>query len=197
MADPDVVNVRYLCAGGAQAYAIDPSGRHANAPVEVTVAFTDLENFTSYTEAEGDDAARRLLIDHHRKSGSIVRSRGGQVVKRLGDGLMLSFPAPEAAVLACLELGKTAPLPLRAGIHGGTVLLTGDDIVGRVVNLAARVTECAKGREVVVTDHVRNAVGDLRGVAFEGPYSHRFKGIEDMVPVFIASPIERLYGGST
>lgn len=168
-----------------------------SAPVEVTVAFTDLENFTSYTEAEGDDAAGRLLIGHHRDSDPIVRSRGGRVVKRLGDGLMLTFPAPEAAVLACLELGETAPLPLRAGIHAGTVLFAGDDIIGRVVNLAARVTECARGGEVVVTGHVHNAVGDLRGVAFAGPYSRRFKGIEDMVPVFIASRIDRLYGGST
>ena len=42
------------------------------------------------------------------------------MLKRLGDGLMLTFPEPEAAVLACLELGEAAPLRLRAGIHGGT-----------------------------------------------------------------------------
>jgi adenylate cyclase len=82
-------------------------------PVELTVAFTDLEDFTTYTEAEGDDAASRLLIGHHRESGPIVRSRGGRVLKRLGDGLMLTFPEPEAAVLACLELkgiGKQVPV---------------------------------------------------------------------------------------
>lgn len=61
------------------------------APVELTAAFTDLEDFTTYTEAEGDEAARRLLIGHHRDSESIVRSRGGRVLKRLGDGLMLTF----------------------------------------------------------------------------------------------------------
>src|SRR5438552_3238027 len=85
-------------------------------PVQLTVAFTDLRGFTTYTEAEGDDAARRLLIAHHRESGRIVRTRGGRVLKRLGDGLMLTFPEPEAAVLACLELGDAAPLPLRSGI---------------------------------------------------------------------------------
>ena len=84
------------------------------APMELTVAFTDLEDFTSYTEAEGDDTASRLLIGHHRESAAIVRARGGRVLKRLGDGLMLTFPEPEAAVLACLELGEAAPLRLRA-----------------------------------------------------------------------------------
>ena len=36
------------------------SARHGGAPMELTVAFTDLEDFTTYTEAEGDDAASRL-----------------------------------------------------------------------------------------------------------------------------------------
>jgi adenylate cyclase len=158
-----------------------------DAPVELTVAFTDLENFTTYTEAEGDDAARRLLIAHQRESEPIVRSRGGRVLKRLGDGLMLTFPEPEAAVLACLELGEAAPLPLRAGIHRGKVLVTSDDVIGHAVNLAARVTESAEGGEVAVTDPVRIAVGDLRGVAFDGPYTRSFKGIEAQVPVYLAS----------
>jgi adenylate cyclase len=156
-------------------------------PVQLTVAFTDLEDFTTYTEVEGDDAASRLVIGHHRESGPIVRSRGGRVVKRLGDGLMLTFPEPEAAVLACLELGEVAPLPLRAGIHCGNVLVTGDDVIGHAVNLAARVTESAKGGELIVTDHVRTAVGDLRGVAFDGPHARRFKGIGQQVPVYYAS----------
>ena len=45
----------------------------------------------------------------------------------------------------------------------------------------------AEGGELVVTDHVRTAVGDLRGVAFDGPYTRRFKGIEEQVPVYLAS----------
>lgn len=174
-------------AGPAMSSAESEAAALGGEPVELTVAFTDLEAFTTYTEAEGDDAARWLLIGHHRESGQIVRSRGGRILKWLGDGLMLTFPGPEAAVLACLELAESAPLPLRVGVHGGTVLATGDDVVGRVVNLAARVAESAKGGELVVTDQVRTAVGDLRGVAFDGPHSRSFKGIEDTVPVYLAS----------
>ncbi len=157
------------------------------APAELTVAFTDLEDFTSYTEAEGDDVASRLLIGHHRESAAIVRARGGRVLKRLGDGLMLTFPVPEAAVLACLELGEAAPLRLRAGIHVGHVIVTSDDVFGHVVNLAARVAGSAAGGQLIVTDHVRAAVGDLPGVAFDGPYQRSFKGIEEKVPVYVTS----------
>lgn len=151
----------------------------------LAVAFTDLEGFTRFTEKQGDDAASHLVADHHRTVGPIVRSRGGRIVKRIGDGLLLTFPEPEAAVLACLELVATppAPLRLRAGIHVGDVVLTRDDVVGHVVNVAARVAESAKGGEVVVTGDVRNAVDGLPPVDFSRPRRKTFKGITEAIPV--------------
>src|SRR5688572_29524752 len=53
----------------------------AATPSEITVVFTDLEGFTTFTAAEGDDAAAHLVGDHNRRFGPIVRSRGGRVVK--------------------------------------------------------------------------------------------------------------------
>ena len=151
----------------------------------VTVAFTDLEGFTRYTSERGDDAAIALLTAHQRAVGPVVRSRGGRVVKRLGDGLMLSFPAPEAAVLAAVELLGTAPEPLRlrAGVHVGDAVVTHDDVVGHVVNVAARVTEQAEGGMVLVTCDVRDAVGDLPGVRFGTPKDWELRGVPDPVVV--------------
>lgn len=152
----------------------------------MAVAFTDLEGFTRFTEKNGDDAASQLVADHHRTVGPIVRSRGGRVVKRIGDGLLLTFPEPEAAVLACLELVDTppAPLRLRAGIHVGDVVMTRDDVVGHVVNVAARVTESAKGGEVIVTGEVRDqAAAGLTRVDFGKVRRKNFKGLVEAIPV--------------
>jgi adenylate cyclase len=152
----------------------------------LTIAFTDLEGFTRFTERRGDEEASQLLGDHHRTVGPIVRSRGGKIVKRIGDGLLLTFPEPVAGVLACLELVATppAPLRLRAGIHVGDVVVTRDDVVGHVVNVAARVAESAKGGEVVVTgDVVAEAAADLPHVAFSRPRRKSFKGLAESVPV--------------
>jgi class 3 adenylate cyclase len=159
-------------------------------PHERAVAFTDLESFTTYTESAGDDAAIRLMTRHYSDSETVVRCRGGRVIKHLGDGLMLIFPTAEAAVLGCLELVDVAPLPLRAGIHIGTVLLSGNDVIGRVVNLAARLTASARAGELVITHDVRTTVGDLRGVHFGDPQSRTFKGIEQPVRVYRASRCE-------
>src|SRR5438132_2718523 len=158
-------------------------GNGDGSPTRVAVAFTDLEGFTKYTAREGDEAATQLLGEHHRHVGPVVRSRGGRVVKHLGDGLLLTFPEPEAAVLACLELLDVQPPPLRlrAGIHLGDVVTTRDDVIGHVVNVAARVTESARGGEVLCTDDVSDAVGDLPTVRFSRPRRRTFKGLDETV----------------
>lgn len=155
---------------------------HAQA---MTIVFTDLENFTSYTAREGDEAARALLEKHHRTVGPIIRSRGGRIVKKLGDGLLITFAAPEAAVLAALEVTESehGQLRLRAGLHHGEAIPTANDVVGHDVNLAARVTDSAKGGEVLATTDVRAAVGELPGVAFGRARRRSFKGVGQSVMV--------------
>ncbi len=158
-------------------------GDHAATPI--AVVFTDLEGFTRYTARSGDDAALALLAEHHRVIGPIVRSRGGRVVKRLGDGLMLSFPSAEAAVLAALELVDVppAPLRLRAGVHTGEAVVTPDDLIGHDVNVAARVAASARGGQVVATIAVRDVAGELHGVRFGRARRRSFKGVGEAVSI--------------
>jgi adenylate cyclase len=148
----------------------------------VTVMFTDLEGFTAFTAQAGDEAAAQLIVEHQKVMGPVVRSRGGRIVKHLGDGLMLTFPAPEAALLAALELVELIdePLRLRAGLHLGEAVVTRDDVVGHVVNVAARITEVAKGSEVLASVDVREAVAPMSGVAFGRARRVRLKGVDPM-----------------
>jgi adenylate cyclase len=151
-----------------------------------TIVFTDLEGFTRFTAANGDAAARELLEQHHRCVGPVIRSRGGRIVKKIGDGLLVSFAAPEAAVLAALEISETneTGLRLRAGLHHGEVVLLGDDLIGHDVNLAARVADSAKGGEILATTEVRAAIGSMpRGVVFGRARRRRFKGLDGSVAV--------------
>jgi class 3 adenylate cyclase len=150
-----------------------------------TVVFTDLEGFTAFTAAEGDEAAGRLLSGHASHVGGIVRSRGGRVVKSLGDGHMLVFEQPEAGVLASLELVEAAPDPLRlrAGGHAGEVTIADEDLLGHVVNVAARVTGEAGGGEALVTTAVRDRVQSLPQIGFGEPAPRRLRGIEEPVAV--------------
>jgi adenylate cyclase len=149
----------------------------------VTVVFTDLEGFTSYTAKHGDAAASTLVQDHRRVVGPIVRSWDGRVVKQLGDGFLLSFAEPKPGVLAALELlgTCTAPLRLRAGVHFGEAVVSRADLVGHVVNVAARVTEVASGGQALATTDVRDVVHGVPGVRFGKPRSHKLKGVSERI----------------
>jgi adenylate cyclase len=172
------LNALQLLAYEHPAAAGDP------APSAVAVVFTDLEGFTRFTAKEGDEAARALLDEHNKITGPIVRGRGGKVVKRLGDGLMLSFGSTEAAVYAALELVEApCALRLRAGVHAGEAVVTADDLIGHDVNITARVAAAAEGGQVLATVAVRDEVGELRGVAFGRARRKSFKGVGEAVSV--------------
>ncbi len=156
----------------------------------ITVIFTDLEGFTAYNDRHGDAAALALLDEHHRAAGPVVRRWHGRIVKYLGDGLLCVFAAPEPGVRAALELVRTAPEPLalRAGAHTGEAQVSRTDVIGRVVNVAARVAERAKGGHVLVTAEVAAATGDLPGVVYKKRRIRRLKGISEPVRVLDAFP---------
>ena len=161
-------------------------GGHRDTTNTATVVFTDLEGFTSYTARFGDEAALALLAEHYRLTAPIVRKWGGRVVKHLGDGLMLAFPSAAGAVHAALELLPTSsePLRMRAGVHTGEVVVTSGDLVGNVVNIAARVAATANGGQVLVTAQTLAAAGDLGpGVRALRPRKRTLKGVADRVEV--------------
>ena len=125
----DVRPLDILTAGDTNA---DTSGQLDQRPL--TVVFCDLEGFTSYNATRGDLEASSLLSDHYDTVEAIVRSRGGRVMKTLGDGHMLSFEEPSAAVMGAVDLVGAAPSPLRlrAGAHRGPVVRTRDDLLGHL-----------------------------------------------------------------
>jgi adenylate cyclase len=126
-----------------------------------------------------------LITEHYRAAGSIVRRWRGRLVKHLGDGLLCTFPDANSGIRAALELVETPPSPLRlrAGLHAGEVLVSPDDVVGHVVNIAARLTEAAKGNQVVVTAETAAAAGAIVGAEFRRLGTWRLKGISEGLEV--------------
>jgi len=133
------------------------SGRPANA--EVTLLFTDLVSFSEWSLQAGDDAALRLLRQVAQAAEPPVLDAGGQIVKRMGDGMMAAFAEPVIAVRAAveaLEAVKTVEVEgytprMRAGIHTGRPQRIGADWLGVDVNIAARVMERATRGGLIIS----------------------------------------------
>ncbi len=131
----------------------------------VAILFTDLVDSTELLERLGDEAAQRLWRRHLALLRAAVREHRGREVKSLGDGLMVSFREPAAAV-ACAEAMQRAVaagedrVQLRIGIAHGDALREGEDYFGRPVVIARRLCDQARAGEVLVCDVTRAALAD-------------------------------------
>lgn len=170
-------------------------GRPLPGAREVTVAFADLVGFTKLGEAvppeELEGLANRLVEATHEVVAPPVR-----FIKSIGDAVMLVSPDPVAlltAALALLEVaGADDEFPrLRIGLASGMAVNRGGDWFGSPVNLASRVTGAARPGAVLVTESVRQAVGDDAGIDWSFAGAKRLKGITDDVKVFRARYVER------
>lgn len=128
--------------------------------VDVAILFTDLAGFSSWALEAGDRSAVRLLREVAEAIEPPVLERQGEVVKRLGDGLMAAFwDAPSAVETAFAAAERVAPIEvagyrpqLRTGIHLGRPRKLGGDYFGVDVNVAARLADAAKPGEILVSD---------------------------------------------
>lgn len=128
--------------------------------VDVAILFTDLAGFSSWALEAGDRAALRLLREVGEAIEPPVLERQGEVVKRLGDGLMAAFWDAPCAVDAAFTAGERAAAVevdgyrpvLRTGIHLGRPRKLGGDYFGVDVNVAARLSEAARPGEILVSD---------------------------------------------
>ena len=84
----------------------EPAAGEAVVTTRLAILFTDLEGFTEHTQRVGDTAASRLLTDHYATVDRVVGVRGGRVAKRLGDGLMVTFPTDQAGLAALVYLAR-------------------------------------------------------------------------------------------
>jgi class 3 adenylate cyclase len=126
---------------------------------EVTLVFTDLVGFSTWSLEVGDDAALALLRQVARAVEPPLLDAGGHIVKRLGDGIMAVFRNPTVAVgavLAAREGVKNVEVEgytprMRVGIHTGRPQRLAADWLGVDVNIAARVMERATKGGVMVS----------------------------------------------
>ncbi|CKO25973.1 Adenylate cyclase [Mycobacterium tuberculosis] len=126
---------------------------------EVTLVFTDLVGFSTWSLHAGDDATLTLLRQVARAVESPLLDAGGHIVKRLGDGIMAGVRNPTVALRAVLvaqdavkslEVQGYTPR-MRIGIHTGRPQRLAADWLGVDVNIAARVMERATKGGIMIS----------------------------------------------
>jgi len=161
-------------------------GRPGRVPA---MCFLDLVGYTKLTEERGDQAAAALAETLALLVSQSSREHAGVPVKWLGDGVMVHYREPAAAVLSALDMVARLPAaglpPAHVGVAAGPVVVQGGDYFGRTVNLAARIAAHAGAGQVLVSQSVVEAASP-EGVAFVELGELRLKGIARPVRVLEA-----------
>jgi adenylate cyclase len=158
---------------------------------ELAVLFSDIRGFTALSDELPPHHVIAMLDRTLRAEAEIIERHGGSVDKFIGDAVMAIFEGPErfdAAVAAAADIQRALhllnqtqtferPTAVGIGIAGGEVLVgtVGDEeraelaVIGRIVNLASRLTSTAARGEILISESVFEALdGHVRGERIEG-----------------------------
>lgn len=153
--------------------------------IDLVFLFCDLKDFTAYAEVEGDAAAMAAVDEFFIV---VTRERGetGRIVKTLGDGAMLAYDDPAAAVAAGARIieavARSGGPGVHASVHSGVAIARDGDFFGGAVNVAARLLARARRDELLATRVVAEATGSRFAWAATG--AHRLRGVASPVEVF-------------
>ena len=136
-----------------------------------TVLFTDIEDSTHLTERLGDLQWESIIDEHNEIVREEIHRHAGFEVKLTGDGFLIVFADGMQALRCAARIqaqvtvhadrrGADWPVHVRMGVHRGDVILRpGGDILGRTVNMAARVMSKGRGGSIVVSQALREHIG--------------------------------------
>ena len=151
-----------------------------------------------YSKLMGEDETGTLsALKAHRKNLFYpeTKSRGGRIVKLMGDGVLVEFGSVVDAVECALSIQRVlaeddGSIKLRIGVNLGDVVIDGDDIYGDGVNLAARLEALAEPGGICISSIVHESLGNRINVDFSDCGKHEVKNIDRPVWIWKWPPTE-------
>jgi adenylate cyclase len=151
--------------------------------INATILFADLRSYTRLSQDLSPDDMGSLLDEFYDVCAAAIWAHDGLLNKTIGDAVMavFNFPItqdnhPSRALLAAREIqrrcadlkGEAGPnLGVGIGLHCGDLSFgefgrSHRDLtaIGTVVNTAARIQAAAEAGEILVTEAIRDRVGD-------------------------------------
>lgn len=176
---------------------------------EVSIVFSDLRNFTHFSETSEPEEIMAMLGDFHALYGEIIFQYDGTLERFAGDGVMVFFGAPvrfkdhAARAVAMAVAARERLVDLRKkwkklgyaldisfGISTGYVFVGNIGFegrmdyaaIGKTTNLAARLCAAAKGGEILISRKTLFQVEDL--VEVEETGALEVKGFSEPVMAY-------------
>jgi adenylate cyclase len=153
------------------------------------IAVLDLSRQAMPLEPDGDADAGAMV-----RMGDIVEeltvSHGGRAEGLVGQLMTLHFAEASDALRCAVELVEKLPeagsFPPRVGIHAGPVVVQDGEYFGKTVNVAERVADYARPREVLATEEAISAA-DAADLGYDEIGSVTLRGLAEPVSLYVVS----------
>ncbi len=152
-----------------------------------TIMFTDIVSSTAITERLGDRRARDVFRTHNEIIRKHTKESNGIEVKNMGDGFMLTFSSARRGIACAIEAQRDlrkynrnnpdAALSVRMGLSIGEPIREEEDLFGKSVVLAARISSQAEGRQILICNIVHALVANIGEFSFSELGDFELKGI--------------------
>lgn len=155
----------------------------------------DMVGYSRLMNADELGTLQRLKTLRRDRIEPVIAEHHGRLVKLMGDGALIEFASVIDAV-ACgvhiqsvvsehnASVAKDHQICFRIGINLGDVLVEDGDIYGDGVNVAARIEAMAEPGSVMVSQTVRDHVGNKLRLEFDDLGEQHLKNIDRAIRVF-------------
>ena len=151
------------------------------------ILFADIAGYTTLMQ-ENESLASILLHRFQNTMHEKVHKFNGQIVNEMGDGMVCVFPSPleatKCAMILKEEFQLEPQIPVRLGIHMGTVLQDGDKIYGNSLNIASRIESMSLPGAVLLSDQVRRDIKNTPEIKFSSLGRFHFKNVSEPLEVY-------------
>ncbi len=167
---------RHLAAAVSRVEALGAADADLHT-VTVTVGFADLVSFTQLSNGIDEDRLADLVEGFESACADLVTSRGGRVIKTLGDSVLFIATHAQTGVDIASDIvqriGGDRTLPdVHVGLATGPVVMRLGDVFGPPVNLASRLTGVARRNRVICDAQTAEGVRQVGGY-FVRPLTER------------------------
>lgn len=173
------------------------------------IVFTDVAGFSRRVQTHEADTLKHLERDFVTMR-AFSAMHAGRVIKSTGDGLLLFFTSAVQAVEWALkaqrhfadqaaELPKEDVLRHRVGVHLGDVILSGGDVMGDGVNIAARLQAEAPPGGICISQVVYGVVKNKLKLDVVRLEPRQLKNIAEpvqMYRVLLEPPVQKIPTGA-
>lgn len=156
------------------------------------IMITDMVGYSALTQQ--DDALALQLLDEQRQiCREQIQRFEGKEIKTMGDGFLVEFATPTAAVECAVEiqnmlktrneLNDGLDILLRIGIHFDHLIHQGDDVFGNAVNIASRLEPLSDAGGICISRPVYEQVRSM-DLSFVSLGRQPLKNIQEPLEIY-------------